>query len=266
MKQLIRMALTSLVKNELFWFFFAKTIAPLTYYAENSRFKAIFGKRIVMNGPFKGMKYPQTKAICSAIYPKLLGSYEYELEPLMRELCKNCYSEIVDIGCAKGYYAVGLAIQIETAKVFAFDTNPEALTLCKTMAELNNVASRVITGAYCDAETLMALPLTGKALVISDCEGYEKELFTNKVADHLRRHEILIEIHDFVDNSISEHIKKLFSSTHEITIYSSINDEDKIINYNFKSLLGFQVDTKRLILREGRPMVMKWFYMKPKEF
>ena len=44
----------------------------------------------------------------SVLIPKLLGSYEQELQPLLQRLAAQNYSEIVDIGCAEGYYAIGL--------------------------------------------------------------------------------------------------------------------------------------------------------------
>ncbi len=44
----------------------------------------------VLHGPFVGMKYPGTEAAGSAFIPKLLGSYEKELHPLLeRLLAKN---------------------------------------------------------------------------------------------------------------------------------------------------------------------------------
>ena len=73
----------------------------------------------VQAGPFKGMRYPQFKAKGSTMLGKLLGTYEGELADLITSLVKQPYDAVVDVGCAEGYYAVGLALKISTAKIFA---------------------------------------------------------------------------------------------------------------------------------------------------
>jgi tRNA G37 N-methylase Trm5 len=153
---------------------------------------------------------------------------------------------------------------IGTAKVFAFDTNEEAVRLCKDMAQMNKVAERLITGSFCDANTLQSIPLTEKALIISDCEGYEKELFTEETASLLAPHDLLIEIHDFVDIGISSYIREIFKETHEIGVFQSIDDIKKAQEYLYDELEGFDLATRRVLLAEYRPAIMEWFYMKPR--
>src|SRR5262249_9942295 len=145
---------------------------------------------------------------CSTLFPKLLGSYERELQPIMQTICGTDYRQIIDVGCAEGYYAVGLAMRIPSAAVYAFDTDENALVLCKSMACLNGVESRVITGSFCSAETLSLIDFTGECLIISDCEGYEKELFASWNAPRLEGCDLLIEIHDFIDINISSIIRE----------------------------------------------------------
>jgi hypothetical protein len=41
----------------------------------------------VLNGPFRGIKYPAQIAKCSTFPPKILGSYESELSDLIEEYC-----------------------------------------------------------------------------------------------------------------------------------------------------------------------------------
>src|SRR5262245_56331762 len=59
----------------------------------------------VRHGFFKGMQYPRNRSISSALFPKLLGTYERELHPVLERICKEPYEGIVNIGCAEGYYA-----------------------------------------------------------------------------------------------------------------------------------------------------------------
>jgi 2-polyprenyl-3-methyl-5-hydroxy-6-metoxy-1,4-benzoquinol methylase len=80
---------------------------------------------VVLDGPFAGMRYvPQ--AAGSSLLPKLLGCYEAELHPTLTSVFSLNYRQVVDVGCAEGYYAVGLATRILEARVFAFDTDMQA--------------------------------------------------------------------------------------------------------------------------------------------
>lgn len=218
----------------------------------------------VRHGPFVGLQYPEMTSVGSALLPKILGSYERELHPVLDRICATPYRDIVVVGCAEGYYAVGLARRIETARVFAFDIDEQALHLCRSMAESNGVADRLTTGAMCTAETLAELPLAEPALIVSDCEGYEDRLFGTDNVDSLRRHDLLIEVHDFVDIGISGRLRSLFQHTHDIEVFSSVDDIKKAQTYQYDELNDLSLDQRRLVLREGRPTTMEWFFITPK--
>lgn len=217
----------------------------------------------VMHGPFKGMRYSEAEAIGSSLAPKIIGSYEKELHQVLEKICLNNYSEVVDIGCAEGYYAVGLAMRMPNANVFAYDTNDKAIELCLKTAHLNNVSDRIISGSFCDTPTLLSLPLTEKALIISDCEGYEKDLFTEEVASTFTHHDLLIEVHDFMDIEISTVIRQRFKSTHKIETIRSIDDITKALNYDYSEIDVYSLAEKRELLAEYRPHIMEWLYMTP---
>ena len=146
----------------------------------------------VRNGPFKGMRYPRAKSCGSVLFPKLLGSYERELHPLIERL-RN-YRDIHDIGCAEGYYLVGLGMLNSHAMLTGYDTNKRALKQCMEMAKLNGVEQRMVLKPWCDGQ--FSFPYRG-GLIVCDVEGYEAKLFTKDVDADL-----LIEIHDGKDASI----------------------------------------------------------------
>src|ERR1044072_5114497 len=77
---------------------------------------------VVQEGPFKNMVYVP-KSVGSTLVPKLLGSYESELHSTLEEIIDRNYQKIIDIGCAEGYYAVGLALKNPKTKIHAFDTD-----------------------------------------------------------------------------------------------------------------------------------------------
>lgn len=219
--------------------------------------------RQVLHGPFKGMKYPKLTAVGSSLYPKLLGTYERELAPLLDTLNVKSYSCIVDIGCAEGYYAVGLAIKAPQSTVYAYDTNAEARELCRAMATINKVSSRVHIRDFCDSNELLGLPLGQRALIISDCEGYEKTLFSSELVGNLKQHEFLIEVHDFIDSEISCSLINAFRKSHSLQVVTSLCDSKKLIYYQIDELLGLDESVKRRLVSEYRPEVMDWIYLRP---
>ena len=185
----------------------------------------IFPELRVAGGPFKGMQYPSAQSYGSALLPKLLGSYESELHPVLEEILRNDYGAIVDIGCAEGYYAVGLGLRFPRAEIYAFDTSPHARRLCGEVAKLNGLNGRVHIGGFCDEATLGSISLGSKALIISDCEGYEGLLFTREIVSALLgRHDVIVETHDFIDIEISFRLREVFSRTHQIRSIKSTDD------------------------------------------
>lgn len=276
LKYLVRKIISNTVRNDKFWEFYKK-IYKLSRYIEHERTKSygkpseqeiavidgIIAAHMVRNGPFKGMVYPEIKAFGSCIYPKLIGSYEKELHRIIEEICnRREYTEVLDIGCAEGYYAVGFAMRMPHAKVYAWDTDEEAVRFCNIMARINNVSQRVITGSFCDSKTLSSVRFTGKALIMSDCEGYEKILFTKELNPVLYRHDLLIEVHDFVDRSISSTIIDIFYQTHDIEVVSSIDDLRKSNIYNFPEVGTLDMLTRLTLFAEHRPETMEWFYLR----
>jgi len=281
-RTLIKKFISAAVKNNTIWNALNKTLVRAGNFAQARRlhFEASFRNQFlnefiqktllnesaelkVKNGPFKGMKYPQVKSIGSSFTPKLIGSYEMEIQPIIEVICTRDYTQIIDIGCAEGYYAVGLAMRIRGAKVYAYDLNKEAISLCREMARTNKVSDRVVTGSFCNSETLRNLPSSEKTLIISDCEGYEMALFEEDVIPFLANYDILIETHDFIDIEISARLRERFQGTHLITSIQSCDDIAKAKTYFFPELQGYSLSNRKILLSEERPSIMEWFYLTP---
>ncbi len=229
----------------------------------NEAIKSVSPDFVVKHGTFKGMQCLQN-IIDGCTFPKLLGSYERELHPILEKICKANYKEIVNIGCAEGYYAVGLAMRNPAAKVYAYDTDRKAIRQCREMARLNGVDKRIISGSFCGPETLKTIPFTEKGLIFCDCEGFEKELFTKETIPFLSNCDLIIEVHDFVDITISSHIRQLFEQSHDIEVIESVDDIKKAHTYHYKELEQYDLATRRFLLAEYRPCIMEWFYITAK--
>lgn len=225
----------------------------------------IFIGNKVLNGPFKGMIYPKHDSVGSSLMPKLLGSYERELHSQFSLLAQNDYTEIVDVGCAEGYYAVGLATMFPTSTIHAFDTDKKAQILCEKMAQVNGVSDRVKVESFLSPGRLRDIKFTGRGLIICDCEGFEKELFDQDNVGTLANCDLIIETHDFIDIEISGCLKRLFGNTHHVSSIFSTDDIQKVHAYQYKELTHLSPYLKKKVLAENRPAIMEWLILTPKE-
>jgi hypothetical protein len=166
----------------------------------------------IAGGPFAGMKY-EKQASGSTLAPKILGSYEAEIAPWIERLCQGPLELVIDVGCAEGYYAVGMAWRNPSVHVLAFDIDSVARTRCAGLAKLNGVDGRVKVQARCDPETLSAA-IIGNTLVICDVEGYEDQLLDPTAAPNLLRAILLVELHDRFVPGVTQRLKARFAPSH----------------------------------------------------
>jgi hypothetical protein len=223
----------------------------------NRAFTADHGLKI-SGGPFAGILYvPQTSE--GALIPRLVGAYEAELHEAIARVLKEGYATVIDVGCAEGYYAVGLATRLPGARVLAFDVDPAAQRLCEDMARLNSVADRVNVYGACDVDRLNRL-LPAGAFLLVDCEGYEKELLRPDRLPALRTCDLLVELHDFVDRTITSTITSRFAATHDITLIRS-EERDPAL---YPALTRLAPEDRRRALDELRSERMSWALMTAK--
>ena len=209
-------------------------------------------------GPFKGLRYTAEWASCR--FEKMIGAYEAELHRAVERVCQTPYANVIVVGSAEGYYAVGLARRMPGATGHAYDINSAVLEQCRRNAEINGVAARVTLGATCDCATLENLPLAGRAFLLCDCEGYEIELLDPAKAPRLAQMDILVEIHDFINPAISRTLRERFSPTHEIEVISSRG----LAYENYPVLRELNFNEIYAMVGEERPGLMHWFCLHAK--
>lgn len=213
---------------------------------------------VVQGGPFGGMAYV-SEAVCSSLVPKLLGSYEAELHGLLTQILTRDYETIIDVGCAEGYYAVGLGLRLPGARVHAFDIDPWARELCTKLAQANDVADRVIVEGECNHERLNSL-IRGRTLIVCDCEGCELQLLNPELAPEIKKSDLIVELHDMIDPNITPTILARFSASHDITL---IDTEERDVDA-YPILKDFDLLTRRTALAEFRDSPMQWGYLQVK--
>lgn len=219
---------------------------------------ARYGKKVIA-GPFQGMIYGDD-ANGSAYIPKLIGSYEEELYPTISEIIASNPATVIDIGCAEGYYAVGLAKCLPQAQVYAFDTNKDARGYCMELAKLNGLSNQVHVRGFFNEEALKQFA-SESAFFLSDCEGYEAEIFNPASVELLKKCDFLIEFHDMFVPGITETLKERFSLTHSIQI---IDTKPRDVKHH-ACLAVVPAEDREGVLAEYRGTTQQWGYFRSLE-
>jgi hypothetical protein len=180
----------------------------------------IVGNKVI-GGPFKGMLLTD-RAVTDYRSPILLGCYEQELHAAFEKIIVDDYTHILNIGCSVGYYAVGLARRMPQVIVDAFDIDAGARSECAKMARENGVEDRVHIAGQFYGENFAGYA-DKKALVLMDIEGGEVELLDPVRFPALLKLDVLVELHDLFNPSISKMIIERFAQSHSIEIVRNRN-------------------------------------------
>lgn len=212
----------------------------------------------VLSGPFKGMAYPVRTSEGSR-NPRLVGSYEACLAPVIEEIAAGGYDTVIDVGCAEGYYAVGLALRLPDARVIARDTDPQAQEFCRRLASANGVADRVEVGGEVDAAGLAAL-VRGRTVIFCDTEGAEEVLLDPDTAPGLRGADIIVEVHEGMKAGRVDLLTRRFAPSHDVQRIERRLDDGGLPGW--ADGLG---DLDRLLLLwEWRSTPTPWLWMRRK--
>jgi hypothetical protein len=271
MKSAIRKAVSLMVRNDRLWALVEATLIRAARAAEWERGRrdrdarrdrmevavtAICPDLRVRHGIFKGMTYAERAAAGSQLAPKLLGSYEAELRGITERICSTTSSTSgVRKAITPSVSRCGCRTRRSTPTM-----SMKRRSVCAGEWPMSTVClHRSSPGPSATRARLMSIPFSGKALVISDCEGYEKQLFTAESVAFLAPHDVLVEVHDFVDIEISSYLRGVFAATHDVI--QSIDDIKKAQDYSYPELEGLDLAMRREVLAERRPTAMEWFFM-----
>lgn len=276
-KSLARSIADTLVRNDALWIPLSRTLVRGTQFLCAMRgvqevervvtghppLRDALEERVVLAGPFKGMKYGDTEARCSALYPKLLGTYEHELAAAFHAALARQPGLVVDVGAADGYYAVGFAFRNPGTRVIAYDQDPRARTELSNLAKLNGVADRVEIRGRCEPSELRAIREPA-GLMIVDCEGFEESILSPENIAHLKGWEFIIETHDGFVPGITRILTQRFSATHRVETIESVHDFDKVDQIHVPLLEGLPRRSADSVLAEGREHAcLRWLVCHP---
>ena len=242
-----------------------KHLLPMDPWPKSLAYQQCLADRIIKSqgatsqtGPFNGMACIKD-ANDGCLVPKLLGCYEEELFPTVESFILRGYDRILDVGCASGYWLVGLALRMPRAELFGFDIDEGALARCSELIALNNVQPRVKLLGICTPTEIEKL-IKGRTLIFMDCDGPEFELLDPNLAPALRRADIIVECHDCFNPMITPTLLERFEVSHLIERISSREREPRVERY--PGLKALPSEHWAEALAERRPCVQEWLVMR----
>ncbi len=210
----------------------------------------------VLSGPFAGMTMlPEVSWGDGDLAPKLLGCYEAELHRAITKAIAREPRNVVNIGCAEGYYAIGMARALPRSRVFAFDTSTTAQAICGRAAIANQVAAQANVGGTCTYDTLRdIISKDDRTLLLVDCEGAELQLLDPEQVPSIQGCDVIVECHDFLNPSITPTLRQRFAASHDVEVVSEGPRDPN----QFPPLQRWQSSDRWLAVNENRPMTMNW--------
>ena len=213
---------------------------------------------VIHGGIFRGMTYLD-HVTEGALVPRLLGTYESELHPHFSAFVQEGLDVIVDVGCAEGYYAVGLARLAPGVTVHARDIDEKARTACAELARRNGVAERVLIGGEFTPEDFQAFA-GQRVLVLVDAEGAEADILDPARGPALAHMSIIVETHDVFRRGAEALITSRFSETHDI-----VRVEQQPKSFDMPDWLRSLSHLDQLLaVWEFRLQPTPWLVMRPK--
>ncbi len=203
----------------------------------------------VMSGPFAGMEIPcQTSWDDSNASVKLFGLYEFEILGAIELALARNPKTIVNVGCAEGYYAIGLGRSHPDINVIAMDIDEGSLSLCRQYAKINGV-SNVTTINGCTTPEELDVGGPGHRLYIVDIEMQEVNILKPEACPALIHADVIVECHDFMGTNCTEIIEDRFKLTHYIA-----KIEPQLPVFDLFNFVGGVSALNFLAMMEKRPL------------
>jgi hypothetical protein len=178
---------------------------------------SLFSNRpmVVQGGIFEGLVY-DPPIFEGSLFPRLLGTYEANLQPHILELKKRSYETILNIGCAEGFYASGLGRMFPDAVIHAYEIQDYLRDACAVVATDNGLQSRFYLGKEF-VPNQSEVPSGRRTLLFCDIEGGEFTLLNMTTFPQIANMDMVVEIHPGADRTLDEFVSR-FVSTHDIEI------------------------------------------------
>ncbi len=171
-------------------------------------------------GLFKGIQIANFQDLQAGIAQKFLGIYEFEIAPYFSTLLENNpYDFFVDIGAAEGLYAIVFDRAIKKsghpATIYAYEMEYCTRAMLRKRLADNGVTNAEILDEF-SISTLDEIDTSKRGFILSDCEGFEAEIFTDANLSKFANCDMIIETHDNFAPNATQKVMDVLSKTHDV--------------------------------------------------
>jgi hypothetical protein len=177
------------------------------------------------------------------------ASTKSQLHPALERAFAERPAVVANVGCAEGYYAVGIALRLADTVVHAYDLAATARRMTLEAARLNGVDDRVQIHGRC-----RGFPV-GTGLVVCDIEGAEGSLLDSA---ELRNAILIVETHEFVRPGVTKLLETRFSRTHSVELLEARPTESALLDW-------LEPAERNVALEEMRTGEQAWLAMWPRD-
>lgn len=218
---------------------------------------------VVRYGPLAGYRLIEQSSWGNDKAAKLLGFYELELVDQLKTALSP-RKLFLDIGAADGYYAVGLVHAGLVQRCLAFELTPAGREVITTTAAGLGLESRVEVRGACDEPALLEALQgvdTRELVVLSDVEGAEFDIFTDRVLAALAGASVFIEIHDHSAEGPARYAELAARARRWFSL-TEIRKGGRN-PYHYQELQDLDDTDHWLVCSEGRDPDQKWLALRP---
>lgn len=210
----------------------------------------------IVSGPFAGQIHLTDKT--DFVVPAMLiGSYEKELYPVIKEVLASPPKVFIDIGAAQGYFAIGFAKCAPASRHICFELFEPSVKQLRRTAAANDVSIDV--RGQCTTELLNEV-LEDRSFVMCDVEGYEIELIDPIKSPLLKSAVMIVETHENVFGGYTiEDLIERFKGTHSIQVIETQKRTYDDLPFRIKDPWTLKQ------VQEGRSGPQSWLFLKPLE-
>jgi predicted O-methyltransferase YrrM len=217
----------------------------------------------VVAGPFQGQRLADGEGWSAPdLGALLLGCYEEQLHPAIEQIVSVQPDVVVNIGCAEGYYAVGIARRCAGTHVVAVDTDERAAQHVRGNAEINGVGDRVEFRASFDLDDFNEiLARASTPVAVLDCEGAEIHYVDPTRVPAMAKSMLLVELHDFIVPGVAQELRRRLERSHHVVEISESGRDP----HRRPELHDLGTAERYLAVSEDRPTTMSWILATPLE-
>ena len=220
--------------------------------------------RVTAYGPFKGTILHTSLSGSGIFASRLLGTYEREVTEELVKMSGTVDGPFINLGAAQGYFCTGMVVGGWSKRAYAYEIEADRRKMIVENAAENGCADTVSVDAEASFESLSRiLEEHSQALILSDIEGAEYDLFDERTLELLRNCPMVIEIHQ---HYVPDGVEKTNALLETARKWFDLRLIQRVVYMpgQFEELRSIDENARLLALSEGRSDWQDWVALTPK--